>query len=99
MSESKPCGSNASSLTVKIRFDFEGPVDKRTLHKAIARALATKQFRLIGMYTILETIDELDLEPEEHRDAPSPRQETGQSHGVTPAPSSVVCGPTSAFRS
>lgn len=43
---------------VKLKFTFGGPVTTKELQDAIGRALNTKQFRLKGQYTILETYEE-----------------------------------------
>ncbi len=53
-----------SSLVVKVRFKFAGPVSTKELHDALKRAFSTKQFRLRGTYAIVETEEEVGLEEE-----------------------------------
>lgn len=51
-----------SSILVTIKFSFAGLVSHEELQKAIGRALNTKQFRLVGQYTILDMSDEIMVE-------------------------------------
>lgn len=53
---------NTHSILVNIRFTFDGPVTHEELQKAIGRAVNTKQFRLVGQYTILDINDETMVE-------------------------------------
>lgn len=50
------------SILVTIKFSFEGPVSHGELQEAIGRALNTRQFRLVGQYTILDMDDEIMVE-------------------------------------
>jgi hypothetical protein len=50
------------SILTTIKFSFSGPVSHEELQGAIGRALNTKQFRLIGHYTILDMCDETMIE-------------------------------------
>jgi hypothetical protein len=50
------------SIFVTIKFTFNGPVAHEELQKAIGRAVNTKQFRLVGQYTILDMNDETMVE-------------------------------------
>ena len=52
----------ASSILITIKFSFEGPVSHEELQQAIGRALNTRQFRLVGQYTILDCNDEIMVE-------------------------------------
>jgi hypothetical protein len=54
--------SESRSILVTIKFSFEGPVSHEELQEAIGRALNTRQFRLVGRYTILDCNDEIMVE-------------------------------------
>jgi hypothetical protein len=81
-----------TSHVVKLRFQFGGTVTKQELYDALGRAFKTKQFRLAGQYTILESFEEQALEE-------SPREAgtvVSRQVEAAPAPSSLPSmGPTS----